>query len=523
MVWITWLNTLKLVASVGLLLARTLVHAAWSRLGIPQQAMLPTSHPVLDPHQLSGSVSLIKHTPELSGLKSILATAGFTSSREVSYAAFIVSIVIVLMSSINSYVSMVEQVYPTYISNRYASPVSPSYLRPYTLGFTSILWSGHLMHVSIPGTYGTNPTLSSLSLTGGISNTETSVPLGDVCHHHLALGIVLLLFGTLYHNSFVYSRLLFMLSNLLSLTTPSCKVFIINSNMKLSLTLLGLSLLSGLASQQLSTVPSYPNITSQYVSITTLYVHHIWISCLLFLGSVTHLGIEFSTNGGTYNLLRTLSSHKYSILSTLSWISLFLGFHTLAIYVHNDTLLSFGVPSKQIAIEPFWVQLLQGCSGKLSPTCLSTYTPWSTNGFSTCLLSMGPGDLLSHHGISLGLHTSQLILSKSVLDTSGTSLLPDKYNLSYGYSCDGPGRSGTCDISGWDGFYLATFWILNLGGWITFYYHWKHLSIWQGTPSLFDEGSTYLNGYFRDYLWFNSGPLIKGYDCISTTDLSVAA
>ena len=60
---------------------------------------------------------------------------------------------------------------------------------------------------------------------------------------------------------------------------------------------------------------------------------------------------------------------------------------------------------------------------------------------------MGPGDLLSHQGITLGLHTSQLILSKAVLDTSGTSLLPDKYNLEYVYSCDGPGRSGTYGVS----------------------------------------------------------------------------
>jgi photosystem I P700 chlorophyll a apoprotein A2 len=202
---------------------------------------------------------------------------------------------------------------------------------------------------------------------------------------------------------------------------------------------------------------------------------------------------------------------------------LFLGFHTLLIYVHNDTVLAFGIPSKQISIEPTWVQILQGGSGKITPIAISTYSSWANLPVSSSILYVGPGDLLSHHGISLGLHTTQLIFTKSVLDASGSSLLPDKYNIGYGYSCDGPGRGGTCDISAWDGIYLGSFWVLNLGGWITFYYHWKHLTIWQGSPSLFDEGSTYLNGYFRDYLWFNSGPLIKGYDSISTTDLSVAA
>jgi photosystem I P700 chlorophyll a apoprotein A2 len=28
----------------------------------------------------------------------------------------------------------------------------------------------------------------------------------------------------------------------------------------------------------------------------------------------------------------------------------------------------------------------------------------------------------------------------------------------------GPGRGGTCDISAWDAFYLAVFWMLNTIG-----------------------------------------------------------
>ena len=184
--------------------------------------------------------------------------------------------------------------------------------------------------------------------------------------------------------------------------------------------------------------------------------------------------------------------------------------------------MAFGIPSKQILLEPSWVQLIQSPSGKLSPIGIIIYISWITPSFVSGILSVGPGDLFSHHGISLGLHTTQLIFSKAVLDTSGSTLLPDKYNMNFSYSCDGPGRGGTCDISSWDGIYLGSFWVLNLGGWVTFYYHWKHVSIWQESPSLFDEGSTYLNGYFRDYLWFNSGPLIKGYDTVSTTDLSVA-
>ena len=65
--------------------------------------------------------------------------------------------------------------------------------------------------------------------------------------------------------------------------------------------------------------------------------------------------------------------------------------------------------------------------------------------------------------------------------------MPDKMEHSFGFSCDGPGRGGTCDISAWDSFYLATFWMLNSNTWISFYFHYKHL-----TPRQFSESSTYI-------------------------------
>ena len=57
------------------------------------------------------------------------------------------------------------------------------------------------------------------------------------------------------------------------------------------------------------------------------------------------------------------------------------------------------------------------------------------------------------------------------------------------------------DISDWDAFYLSLFWMLNTIGWVTFYWHWKHLTLWQGNPAQFNESSTYLMGWLRDYLW----------------------
>ncbi|MFM8006607.1 MAG: photosystem I chlorophyll a apoprotein A2, partial [Dolichospermum sp.] len=100
---------------------------------------------------------------------------------------------------------------------------------------------------------------------------------------------------------------------------------------------------------------------------------------------------------------------------------------------------------------------------------------------------------------------------------------PDKKDFGYAFPCDGPGRGGTCDISAWDSFYLSMFWMLNTIGWVTFYWHWKHLGIWQGNVAQFNESSTYLMGWFRDYLWLNSSQLINGYNPFGTNNLSVWA
>ena len=42
--------------------------------------------------------------------------------------------------------------------------------------------------------------------------------------------------------------------------------------------------------------------------------------------------------------------------------------------------------------------------------------------------------------------------------------------------------------------------MLNTIGWVTFYWHWKHLGIWQGNVNQFNESSTYIMGWLRDYL-----------------------
>jgi photosystem I P700 chlorophyll a apoprotein A2 len=172
-------------------------------------------------------------------------------------------------------------------------------------------------------------------------------------------------------------------------------------------------------------------------------------------------------------------------------------------YIHNDTVVAFGESEKQILIEAVFGKIIQESSLLIMP--------------------IGPGDLLVHHAIALSLHITILISLKRCLDSRGSNLVVDKINFGYGFACDGPIRGGTCDVSAWDSFYLAIFWMLNTGAWLTFYFHWKHITLWQNTVFQFYESSTYLNGYFRDYLWFNSTQLINGYNPFGANDLSVAS
>ena len=210
---------------------------------------------------------------------------------------------------------------------------------------------------------------------------------------------------------------------------------------------------------------------------------------------------------------------KSPLISHLSSISLWLGFHTIGVYIHNDTILAFGEEEKEILIEPVFPQIIpEGCCRK-ALSYRAIRLPWRL----AYEMGKGPGDFTGHHAIALGLHLSILILLKGSLDACGSKLMADKIHVAWAFACDGPHRGGTCDISAWDSNYLATFWSLNTGEWIRFYFHWKHLRLRENTPLQFDESSLHLNAWFGDYLWFNSSPLIHAYNTFGANDLSIWA
>ncbi|MGK7949768.1 MAG: photosystem I core protein PsaB [Xenococcaceae cyanobacterium] len=467
-------------------------------------------------------------------------------------------------------------------------------------GVSSLAWTGHLVHVAIPesrgqhvgwdnflstpphpaglapffslnwGVYAENPDTANhvfntsegagtaiLTFLGGFHPQTESLWLTDIAHHHLAIAVIFIIAGHMYRTNFGIGHRLKEINEahnppegtpfggMLGAGHKNIVDTLNNSlHFQLGLALASLGVITSLVAQHMYALPSYAFIAKDYTTQAALYTHHQYIAGFLMTGAFAHGAIffvrDYDPELNKNNVLARMLEHKEAIISHLSWVSLFLGFHTLGLYVHNDVVVAFGTPEKQILIEPVFAQFVQASSGKALygfDTLLSNpdsitqtgaaYLPgWLdaiNSGTNSLFLTIGPGDFLVHHAIALGLHTTTLVLVKGALDARGSKLMPDKKDFGFAFPCDGPGRGGTCDISAWDAFYLALFWTLNTLGWLTFYWHWKHLGIWQGNVAQFNENSTYLMGWFRDYLWANSAQLINGYNPYGVNNLSVWA
>ncbi len=77
-------------------------------------------------------------------------------------------------------------------------------------------------------------------------------------------------------------------------------------------------------------------------------------------------------------------------------------------------------------------------------------------------ISLGTADFMVHHIHAFTIHVTVLILLKGVLFARNSRLVPDKSTLGFRFPCDGPGRGGTCQISGWDHIFLGLFWMVRL-------------------------------------------------------------
>ena len=592
------------IAIIFLWTSGTLFHVAWQGnfeqwIKDPLNTS-PIAHAIWDPHFGEGAIDAFTQggasnpvNIAYSGVYHWFYTIGMTSNQELYQG----SIFLLILSSIFLFAGWLH-LQPKFRPSLAWFKNAESRLNHHLAGLfgvSSLAWTGHLVHVAIPesrgqhvgwdnflstpphpeglgpffslnwGVYAQNPDTANhvfgtsegagtaiLTFLGGFHPQTESLWLTDIAHHHLAIAVIFIIAGHMYRTNFGIGH---SIKEILDTHKPPQGGLgeghrglydTLNNSLhfQLALALASLGTVTSLVAQHMYSLPSYAFIARDYTTQAALYTHHQYIAGFLVTGAFAHGAIflvrDYDPEANKNNVLSRALQHKEAIISHLSWVSLFLGFHTLSLYVHNDVVVAFGTPEKQILIEPVFAQFVQVASGKAlygfdvllsNPDSLAqtgaVYLPgWLdaiNSGTNSLFLSIGPGDFLVHHAIALGLHTTTLILVKGALDARGSKLMPDKKDFGFAFPCDGPGRGGTCDISAWDSFYLALFWTLNTLGWLTFYWHWKHLGIWQGNVAQFNENSTYLMGWFRDYLWANSAQLINGYNPYGVNNLSVWA
>lgn len=524
-------------------IASNLFHIAWGgnyEIFIQNPtAVIRIAHQISDPHfhQVSASLSISFNVlTSYSGIYNWLLGGGFTTNTEIYNGVIILQLQAILMLSsakiqlhgrgwlrlsflhtndgtlrsvqsdfgIKVQGTLFNWPYRIYMSS---VPLDTFGLRLNIaigwFGFLSILWAGHLSFVCIPINSVPRPWPKDLTpfltFIGGLKQDTASLYLSDIAHHHLAIGVLFIisahLYASIYKSGFAH--------RIRDILRQSTNIRIITSQGKsldlgLGLALAGLSVVTSMVASIISKVTAYPYLSMDYLTVVALYVHHEWIASFLVVSAGAHFGI-FTVRHRIVTVdkadpLGRLLSNRAGIISGLSYISLWLGFHTLGVYIHNDAVTAFGQEEKQILIEPVLLSL-----------------------------RLAPGDLLVHHAISVGLHVTGVITIKGAQNGTGSKLMPDKISFGYHFPCDGPGRGGTCDISAWDSFYLAKFWSLNTTAWILFYFQWKHLAMWNNRVLLFEQNSSFLNAWFRDYVWFNSAPLIHSYDTLGSNDLTVWA
>ena len=592
------------IAIIFLWTSGTLFHVAWQGnfeqwIKDPLNTS-PIAHAIWDPHFGEGAIDAFTQggaanpvNIAYSGVYHWFYTIGMTTNQELYQG----SIFLLILSSIFLFAGWLH-LQPKFRPSLAWFKNAESRLNHHLAGLfgvSSLAWTGHLVHVAIPesrgqhvgwdnflstpphpaglgpffslnwGVYAQNPDTANhvfgtsegagtaiLTFLGGFHPQTEALWLTDIAHHHLAIAVVFIIAGHMYRTNFGIGH---SIKEILDTHKPPQGGLgeghrglydTLNNSLhfQLALALASLGTITSLVAQHMYTLPSYAFIAKDYTTQAALYTHHQYIAGFLVTGAFAHGAIflvrDYDPEANKNNVLSRALQHKEAIISHLSWVSLFLGFHTLGLYVHNDVVVAFGTPEKQILIEPVFAQFVQASSGKalygfdvllsnpdsIAQTGAAWLPGWLdaiNNGTNSLFLSIGPGDFLVHHAIALGLHTTTLILVKGALDARGSKLMPDKKDFGFAFPCDGPGRGGTCDISAWDSFYLALFWTLNTLGWLTFYWHWKHLGIWQGNVAQFNESSTYLMGWFRDYLWANSAQLINGYNPYGVNNLSVWA
>jgi len=421
-----------------------------------------------------------------------------------------------------------------------------------------------------------------LTFKGGLNPVTGGLWMTDIAHHHVAIAVLFIVAGHFYRTNWGIGHTFREL--LEDARTPKMlpifnfigpvghrgleKIFETSWHANLAIHLVQFGTASLLVAHHMYAMPPYPYLATDYATVTSLFTHHVWIAGFCIVGGAAHAAIffvrDYNPADHVNNVLDRTLRHRDAIISHLAWVCQFLGFHSFAMYCHNDTMRAFGRPQDMfsdtgIQLQPIFAQWIQhihtmainnpmaqaaeplgnvfGGFRNIDLTGVGTTVPGVTAPISHAFgggvvavggkiammpIPLGTADFLIHHIHAFTIHVTVLVLLKGVLFARSSRLIPDKGELGFRFPCDGPGRGGTCQVSAWDHVFLGLFWMYNSLSIVIFHFFWKMQSdVWgtispDGTISHitggnFAQSSITNNGWLRDFLWAQASQAISSY------------
>ncbi len=387
-----------------------------------------------------------------------------------------------------------------------------------------------------------------LTFNGGLNPTTGSLWLTDIAHHHLAIAVLFIIAGHMYRNTFGigHSMKEILEAHKGPFTGEGHKglyeILTTSWHAQLAVNLAMVGSLSIIVAHHMYAMPPYPYMATDYGTMLSLFTHHVWIGGFLIVGAGAHGAIfmvrDYDPAKNVNNLLDRVIRHRDAIISHLNWVCIWLGFHSFGLYVHNDTMRALGRPQDMfsdsaIQLQPIFAQWIQGihnaAPGGTAPFALDSVSPVFggevvavAGKVAMAPITLGTADFMVHHIHAFTIHVTALILLKGLLYSRSSRLIPDKSNLGFRFPCDGPGRGGTCQVSGWDHVFLGLFWMYNSLSIVIFHFSWKMQSDVWGTVTPdgdvynitfgnFAESAITINGWLRDFLWAQAANVINSY------------
>jgi photosystem I P700 chlorophyll a apoprotein A1 len=387
-----------------------------------------------------------------------------------------------------------------------------------------------------------------LTFKGGLNPVTGGLWLSDTAHHHLALAVLFIIAGHMYRTNWGigHSMKEILEAHKGPFTGQGHKgIYEVLTNSwhaQLSINLAILGSLTIIVAHHMYAMPPYPYIATDYPTMLSLFTHHTWIGAFCIVGAGAHGAIfmvrDYVPAENVDNLLDRVIRHRDAIISHLNWVCIFLGFHSFGLYIHNDTMQALGRPQDMfsdtaIQLQPVFAQWVQGlhaaAPGNTAPNTMEIVSHAFGGGLvavggkvAMMPIALGTADFMVHHIHAFTIHVTALILLKGVLYARSSRLVPDKASLGFRFPCDGPGRGGTCQVSGWDHVFLGLFWMYNSISIVIFHFSWKMQSDVWGTVNAdgsvshiangnFAQSALTINGWLRDFLWAQASQVITSY------------